>query len=102
MLRLNGPPQFITRSNLGIGKGANALTDTLLGLRVPHLFSEPSLSPQEYALSKELGKMANEMRLPMVPITQETEAKVRAAMAQAGLCDAANHRPKSKGRLIIL
>ena len=49
-----------------------------------HLFAEPSPCPAKYALSK-LGKMANEMRLPLVPIAKETEAKIDAAMAQAGL-----------------
>ncbi len=48
------------------------------------LFLEPSPQPVKYALSL-LGKMENELRLPMVPITPDTQAKVQAAMAHAGL-----------------
>ena len=63
--------------------GASALTDQLMGLHTG-LFAEPSPGPAKYALSK-LGKMQNEMRLPLVPITAATEARIDAAMAQAGL-----------------
>lgn len=62
---------------------ASAITDSLMGLH-NNMFAEPSPAPAKYALSK-LGRMENELRLPLVPITKETAAKVDAAMAQAGL-----------------
>ncbi len=62
---------------------ASIITDSLMGLHTG-LFAEPSPGPAKYALCK-LGKMENELRLPLVPITKDTEALVDAAMAQAGL-----------------
>lgn len=62
---------------------ARQITDRLMGLHTT-LFLEPSPCPAKYALNK-LGKMENEMRLPLVPITGQTQARVEAAMAQAGL-----------------
>ena len=62
---------------------ASIITDSLMGLHTG-LFAEPSPGPAKYALRK-LGKMENELRLPLVPITKDTEALVDAAMAQAGL-----------------
>lgn len=44
------------------------------------MFLETNPSPVKYALY-ELGKIANEFRLPMVPVKPETESKIRAAIA---------------------
>ncbi|MDF2621950.1 MAG: dihydrodipicolinate synthase [Xanthobacteraceae bacterium] len=48
------------------------------------LFVETNPSPTKYALSL-LGKIADEARLPMVPVTDKTKETVRAAMRHAGL-----------------
>ena len=48
------------------------------------LFVEPNPGGAKYALSL-LGKIENVQRLPLVPITEETEAVVRDAMTHAGL-----------------
>jgi 4-hydroxy-tetrahydrodipicolinate synthase len=48
------------------------------------LFIEPSPAGTKYALSL-LGKMSAEMRLPMVPASEATQAIIRAAMVRAGL-----------------
>lgn len=44
------------------------------------MFLETNPGPVKFALS-ELGKIANEFRLPMVPVRPETEGKIRAAIA---------------------
>ncbi|MDJ0614146.1 MAG: 4-hydroxy-tetrahydrodipicolinate synthase [Rhizobiaceae bacterium] len=48
------------------------------------LFIEPSPGGAKYALSL-LGKCENVQRLPLVPISEETQSTVRDAMAHAGL-----------------
>ena len=48
------------------------------------LFMEPSPGPVKYAASL-LGLADNKLRLPLIPIKPETEAKVRDAMVHAGL-----------------
>jgi 4-hydroxy-tetrahydrodipicolinate synthase len=48
------------------------------------LFIEPNPTGAKYALSL-LGKMDNEVRMPLVPISPETEAAIRDAMTHAGL-----------------
>lgn len=48
------------------------------------MFVEASPGPAKYALSL-LGKMRNELRLPVTPISKAAEARVEAAMAHAGL-----------------
>lgn len=48
------------------------------------LFVETNPSPTKYALSV-LGKIADEARLPMVPVTEKTKETVREAMRHAGL-----------------
>lgn len=62
---------------------ASAITDRLMPLH-KDLFAEPGLCTAKYALSK-LGKMDNEVRLPLVPIAKATEARIDAAMAAAGV-----------------
>lgn len=48
------------------------------------LFMEPSPAPSKYALSL-LGICRNELRSPMVPVSDETAVTVKAAMDHAGL-----------------
>jgi 4-hydroxy-tetrahydrodipicolinate synthase len=59
------------------------LQDRLMPLH-DALFCEPNPAPTKFALSL-LGKMHNALRLPLVPIAPASEARVRAAMEQAGL-----------------
>src|SRR3712207_695906 len=51
------------------------------------LFIETNPSPAKYALSV-LGRMSEEVRLPMVPVSESTRRTVRAAMVHAGLINA--------------
>ncbi|MEZ0215258.1 MAG: 4-hydroxy-tetrahydrodipicolinate synthase [Xanthobacteraceae bacterium] len=62
---------------------ALALQDRLFPLHQA-LFVETNPSPTKYALSV-LGKMTDEARLPMVPVSEKTKEVVRAAMVHAGL-----------------
>ena len=48
------------------------------------LFIETNPAPAKYALSV-LGKCAETVRLPMVPLADKTKAAVRDAMVHAGL-----------------
>lgn len=50
------------------------------------LFVEPNPQCAKYALSL-LGRMENELRLPLVPICEASQALVRKAMEHAGLLD---------------
>ncbi|EFL90666.1 4-hydroxy-tetrahydrodipicolinate synthase [Ahrensia sp. R2A130] len=59
------------------------LQDRLMPLHTA-MFLEPSPGGAKYGLEL-LGKMKNIMRLPIVPISTETEQRVRAAMVHAGL-----------------
>ena len=70
------------------GDYAKALTyqDKLFPLHSA-LFVEPNPAGPKYALSV-LGRMSDEVRLPMVPTTEPTRATIRKAMAFAGLTDA--------------
>jgi 4-hydroxy-tetrahydrodipicolinate synthase len=63
--------------------GALALQDKLMPLHTA-LFLETNPAPVKYALSV-LGKCAETVRLPMVPVTATTKSAVRAAMVHAGL-----------------
>ena len=49
-----------------------------------NLFCETNPSPAKYALSL-LGKVSDEVRLPMVPLSDKSKAIVRDAMVHAGL-----------------
>ncbi|MFG1212852.1 4-hydroxy-tetrahydrodipicolinate synthase [Xanthobacter flavus] len=64
-------------------KAALAIQDKLMPLHTA-LFVETNPAPTKYALSF-LGKMSEEARLPMVPVSETTRAVVRSAMVQAGL-----------------
>ncbi len=59
------------------------LQDKLMPLH-QHLFVETNPSPAKYALSL-LGKVSDEVRLPMVPLSEKSKAVVRDAMVHAGL-----------------
>ena len=67
------------------GDFATALTyqDRLMPLHRA-LFLEPNPTGAKYALSV-LGKMSEEVRLPLVPVSEPVKAEIRAAMAHAGL-----------------
>ncbi len=67
------------------GDYAKALTyqDRLMPLHKA-LFLEPNPSGAKYALSM-LGKMSDDMRLPMVKVSKATQAEIRSAMVHAGL-----------------
>jgi len=67
------------------GDFAKALSyqDRLMPLHTA-LFLEPSPAPTKYALSV-LGKMAEEVRSPIMPVGPETRAAVDGAMRHAGL-----------------
>ncbi len=59
------------------------LQDKLMPLH-QYLFIETNPSPAKYALSV-LGKIADTVRLPMVPLAEKSKAAVRDAMVHAGL-----------------
>jgi 4-hydroxy-tetrahydrodipicolinate synthase len=67
------------------GDFANALRlqDKLMPLHTA-LFIETNPAPAKYALSL-IGKCADTVRLPMVPVAEKTRAAVRHAMVHAGL-----------------
>src|SRR6202142_1465282 len=62
---------------------ALALQDKLMPLHT-HLFIETNPAPAKYALSV-LGKCAETVRLPMVPLADKSKTVVRDAMVHAGL-----------------
>jgi len=62
---------------------ALGLHDKLMPLHTA-LFLETNPAPVKYALSV-LGKCADTVRLPMVPVTEKTKTAVREAMVHAGL-----------------
>jgi 4-hydroxy-tetrahydrodipicolinate synthase len=62
---------------------ALSLQDRLMPLHT-NLFLEPNPAPTKYALSV-LGRMSDEARLPMVPLTEATRSAVRSAMVHAAL-----------------
>jgi len=64
-------------------KRARQINDRLMPLHTA-LFVETSPAPAKYAASL-LGLCSADCRLPMVPVTPETAAKVKAAMQHAGL-----------------
>ena len=51
------------------------------------IFLEAGVSGTKYALSV-LGRARNEIRLPLVPVVEATEAAIRRAMVQAGILNA--------------
>ena len=67
-------------------KAALAQQDRLVPLHAA-LFVEPNPAGPKYALSV-LGRMRDEVRLPMVPVTEATRITIRNAMVHAGLLNA--------------
>ena len=74
---------FQAAMRAGDFKTALGFQDRLLPLHTA-LFREPNPAPAKYALSL-LGKCLEDVRSPMVPLTDETKREVRAAMVHAGL-----------------
>jgi 4-hydroxy-tetrahydrodipicolinate synthase len=62
---------------------ALTIQDRLMPLHTA-LFVETNPAPTKYALSV-LGRMSEEVRLPMVPVTEPTRSAVKKAMVHAGL-----------------
>lgn len=62
------------------------LQDVLLPLHMG-LFAESNPSPVKYALSR-LGKMSDEVRLPLLTVSEPTKRIVEAALRHAGLTEA--------------
>lgn len=65
---------------------ALGVQDRLMPLHTA-LFVETNPSPAKYALSL-LGRMSDEVRLPMVPVGPATQETMRAALVHAGLLNA--------------
>ncbi|MFN3232096.1 MAG: 4-hydroxy-tetrahydrodipicolinate synthase [Alphaproteobacteria bacterium] len=75
--------QFQEATLNGDYAAALAIQDKLMPLHST-LFLETSPAPVKYAASL-LGKCQNELRLPLVPVTEATQNAVRSAMQHAGL-----------------
>ena len=73
----------MTAALAGDAKKALALQDKLVPLDQA-IFIEPGLCGAKYGLSV-LGKLVEEVRLPLVPVTEATRTAIRAAMTHAGL-----------------
>jgi 4-hydroxy-tetrahydrodipicolinate synthase len=67
-------------------RDALVLQDRLMPLHGA-IFIETNPSPAKFALSA-LGRMSEEVRLPMVPVSEGTRTAVRSAMVYAGLLNA--------------
>jgi len=83
----NVAPRLCAEFQAACGRGDYAaalkLQDKLTPLHVD-IFCETSPAPIKYAMSL-IGKCSEEVRLPMVPASENARAKVRAAMVHAGL-----------------
>jgi 4-hydroxy-tetrahydrodipicolinate synthase len=77
--------EFQERMLAGDYAAALEIQDRLMPLHSA-LFIEPNPGGAKYALSL-LGKCAADQRSPLVEITDETKALLRAAMVHAGLID---------------
>jgi len=75
--------QMQDASLAGDFSAARLIQDRLVYLH-KNMFVEPSPAPVKYAASL-LGLCANEMRLPVVPVTKAGEEAVQFAMRHAGL-----------------
>ena len=64
---------------------ALALQDRLMPLHTA-IFLEPGLAGAKYALSR-LGRCRNEVRLPLLPVTDKAAQAIDAAMRQVGILD---------------
>ncbi len=85
----NVAPRLCAEFQIACMKGdfesARALQDRLMPLH-DALFVEPSPAPVKYAGSL-LGLCTDEVRLPLIPATENARATVRAALASAGIKD---------------
>ena len=66
---------------------AEYLVDIAAPIASPHhaaLFIEPNPGGVKYALSV-IGKMTDDVRLPLVKVSAPTQEKIRTAMVHAGL-----------------
>ncbi|HYD18124.1 MAG TPA: 4-hydroxy-tetrahydrodipicolinate synthase [Patescibacteria group bacterium] len=77
-------------------KGFEKARDSLLPLH-KYLFAETNPSPAKYCLSR-LGKCAEETRLPLVPVTPATRAKLDEAMEFAGIFKLGKKTLKKAGK----
>ncbi|MBI3441951.1 MAG: 4-hydroxy-tetrahydrodipicolinate synthase [Proteobacteria bacterium] len=77
-------------------KNFERMRDMLLPLHKT-LFIETSPAPAKYCLSR-LGKCAEELRLPMVPVTSATRQRLDEAMEFAGLFKIAKKKLKRVGK----
>jgi 4-hydroxy-tetrahydrodipicolinate synthase len=75
--------EFQTTCRKGDYASAIQIQDKLMPLHTA-LFVETSPAPVKYALSL-IGKCAETVRLPMVPVSEKTREAVREAMVHAGL-----------------
>ncbi|HLJ52906.1 MAG TPA: 4-hydroxy-tetrahydrodipicolinate synthase [Rhizomicrobium sp.] len=75
--------EFQTACMKGDFESARALQDRLMPLH-DALFVEPSPAPVKYAGSL-LGLCTDEVRLPLIPATENARSVVRAALASAGI-----------------
>jgi 4-hydroxy-tetrahydrodipicolinate synthase len=75
--------EFQAACQRGDYAGALKLQDKLAPLHV-NIFCETSPAPIKYAMSL-IGKCSDEVRLPMVPASENARARVREAMVHAGL-----------------
>ncbi|MGC9369493.1 MAG: 4-hydroxy-tetrahydrodipicolinate synthase [Paracoccaceae bacterium] len=75
--------QFQEATLAGDYDKALELLDRLMPLHMA-IFAEPGVAGAKYALSR-LGKCENELRLPVLPVTQTVAAQIDAAMRHAGL-----------------
>ena len=66
-------------------KAALAIQDKLVPLQVA-TFLEAGVTGAKYGLSL-LGRVSEEVRLPLVPGTQATKDRIRAAMVHAGVLE---------------
>jgi 4-hydroxy-tetrahydrodipicolinate synthase len=75
--------QFQEATLRGDYAAALTLQDRLMPLHEA-IFLEPGLCGAKYALSR-LGRMTDEVRLPLLPVTQRTRNAIDAAMRHAGI-----------------
>jgi len=75
--------QFQEATLAGDYKKALELLDRLMPLHMA-IFAEPGVAGAKYALSR-LGKCENELRLPVLPVTEAAATQIDAAMRHAGL-----------------
>jgi 4-hydroxy-tetrahydrodipicolinate synthase len=77
---------FQTACLKGDYASALAIQDRLMPLHTA-IFIETNPSPTKFALAA-LGRMQEDVRLPMIPVSERTRGEVRAAMMHAGLLNA--------------